>query len=163
MGYDPLLINENQYTTPSIMHELEYETTVSLRFKVAVETGKIILKYPSEKFLKQIVKLASKIGDLLSLSDVDKEVLALALELSERAHSPIIVSDDYSVQNVADQLNIKYVSLTNLGIRYRFHWVLYCSGCHRKFPPTHSQKKCSTCGTTLKRRVDKKTPSRQND
>jgi len=163
MGYDPLLINEHQYTTPSIMRELKYETTVSLRFKVAVETGKIRLEYPSEKYLKKIERLASKIGDLLNLSGVDKEVLALALELRERMHSPIIVSDDYSVQNVADQLNIKYTSLTNLGIRYRFHWILYCSGCHSRFPPTYSQKKCSICGTPLKRRVDKKTPSRQNE
>lgn len=163
MGYDPLLINEDQFTTPSLKRELEHETTVSLRFKIAVETGKIKLKYPSEKSLKIIESLSSRTGDLFSLSEVDKEVLALALELRERNHSLIIVSDDYSVQNVADQLNIKYTSLTNLGIRYRFHWILYCTACHRRFPPTHSQKRCLICGTPLKRRVVNKTPSRHDN
>ena len=160
MGYDPFLINEEQFTTPSLLDELEYETTTSLRFKIAIETGKLNAQYPSQKFLQEIEESSSKIGDFSSLSEVDKEILALALELKGCDYSPIIVSDDYSVQNVADQLGLEYRSLSNFGIRYRFQWTLYCPACHRKLSPTSQRKNCTICGTSLKRRVLRKIPSK---
>lgn len=161
MGYDPLSIKEDQFTIPSLMSELEYKTTTSLRFRVAIETGKIKLQNPSQRFLKRIEETSSKIGDFSSLSEVDKEVLALALELKENDLSPVIVSDDYSIQNVADQLGIQYVSLATFGIRYRFKWILYCPACHRRFSPFPARKVCTICGTQLKRRVLGKKPSRK--
>ena len=162
MGYDPLSIKEDQFTTPSTTSELEYETTTSLRFKIAIETGKIKLQSPSQSFLKRIEESSSKIGDFSTLSEVDKEVLALALELKENNLFPIIVSDDYSIQNVADKLDIQYVSLSTFGIRYQFQWILYCPACHRRFPTT-TKKVCTICGTQLKRRVlSKKKSSKIN-
>jgi len=163
MGYDPLSIKEDQFTTPLTTSELKYETTTSLRFKIAIETGKIKLQSPSKSFLKRIEESSSKIGDFSTLSEVDKEVLALALELKEDNLFPVIVSDDYSIQNVADQLGIQYVSLSTFGIRYQFKWILYCPACHRRSHPTPTKKVCSICGTQLKRRVlSKKKSSKIN-
>jgi len=161
MGYNPLGIKEEQFTTPSLMSELEYETTTSLRFKLAVETGKIKLQNPSQRFLKKIEESSSSVGDFSSLSEVDRDVLALALELKESNLSPVIVSDDYAIQNVADRLGIQYMSLTTFGIRYQFKWILYCPACHRRFAPSPEKKVCPVCGTQLKRRVLGRRPSRK--
>ena len=160
LGYDPLTIKEEQFTTPSLLKELEYETTSSLRFRLAIEAGKIRLQQPSEKFLKEIEESSRRIGDFAKLSEVDREVLALAFELKKEGFSPIIVSDDYSVQNIADKLGIEYASLATFGIRYHFKWALYCPACHRRFPPTYAHRACSICGTTLKRRVLRGMPAR---
>lgn len=156
MGYDPLSIEEEQFTTQSVISELSREDAASLRFKIATETGKVKLRRPAEDFLRKIEETSRRIGDSPSLSEVDREVLALALELKESGFSPVLVSDDYAVQNVADQLSLEYASLSNFGIRYRFQWILYCPGCHRRFPPTSPQKTCTVCGTPLKRKALRK-------
>jgi UPF0271 protein len=161
MGYDPLSVTEEQYTTPGTLGELELENTTSIRFKIALETGKIKLQQPTPSSLKKIEDSSETLGDILTLSEVDKGVLALALELKEGDLSPVIVSDDYSIQNVADQLNIQYLSLANLGIRYQFSWILSCPACHKKYPPTAANRTCLVCGTPLKRRVHGKKPSRR--
>ena len=162
MGYNPLTIKEDQYTTPSTLTELAQETTTSLRFRVAIETNKIHLQLPSSIFLDRIKTLSSHLGDFLKLSEVDKEILALALELKEKKLAPVIVSDDYSIQNVANQMGIQYTSLSTFGIRYQFQWILSCPACHRRFPSYPVINLCPVCGTQLKRRVFRKKPSRKS-
>lgn len=161
MGYNPLSIEEEQFTTQSVMNELSHEDAASLRFNIAIETGKVKLRHPSSQALRKIEETSRRIGDSPSLSEVDREVLALALELKESGFSPVIVSDDYAIQNVADQLSLEYASLSTFGIRYRFQWILYCPACHRRFPPTSPQKTCTVCGTPLKRRVLRKMPAKR--
>lgn len=161
MNYNPLSISEVHYTVPGVLNELVPKTTAWLRFKVAAETGKIKLRTPSPKSLMKIDDLSAKIGDFRYLSVVDKRVLALSLELREEGVHPIIVTDDYSIQNVADQLELEYASLTTFGIRYRFHWILYCPACHRKYPQTWPSETCGVCGTKLRRRVLRKVPAKK--
>lgn len=156
MGYDPLTIKERQFTTPALSEELRVENVAWLRFKTACEIGKLKLLTPSSKTMETVEELARNTGDLERLSEVDKEVLAVAVELKQKRLSPVIVSDDYSIQNLADQLKLEYVSLSTLGIRYRFQWLPYCPACHRKYPPNTSSKTCDVCGTPLKRRPLKK-------
>jgi len=92
------------------------------------------------------------------LSEVDLQVLALALELKSTGLSPFIVTDDYSIQNVANKIGVNFTSLMTYGIRFRFNWILYCPACHRKFPSDCKFKSCEVCGTKLKRKPLKKTP-----
>ena len=68
------------------------------------------------------------------LSETDTSVLALALDLLEEGKNPIVVSDDYAVQNVAEGINIAYQSLATLGIRQKFEWTYYCPACFRRYP-----------------------------
>ncbi|MDQ1279957.1 MAG: endoribonuclease Nob1 [Thermoproteota archaeon] len=156
MGYNPLSIEEEQFAVNAVASELSFEDAASTRFRMAVDVGKVKLRDPSTKSVKKVEEVSKRLGDSLSLSEVDRGVLALALELKESGFTPFIVSDDYAVQNVADQLGIGYSSLSNFGIRYRFQWILVCPACHRRYPPTFSQKECSICGTILKRRVQRK-------
>jgi len=161
MGYNPMSINEKQYTAPLVLEELSPKSSTRLRLNLAMETGKIKLQAPKPGFIRKIRNLSGEVGDLRHLSDADVQILALSLELSESGFNALVVSDDYAVQNVADQLGFEYRSLATFGIRYRFKWVLYCPACKRKYPQEYENKRCEVCGTLLKMKVLKVTPARR--
>lgn len=156
MGYDPLSISGEQFTTSSVIDELRPNTTPHTRLELALETGKVKIHSPSQSVLKEIEEASRRVGDISVLSKADKDVLAVALTLSRDGFSTVLVSDDYAVQNVAESLGLKYASLTTLGIRYRFRWVMYCPACKRRYAPDARTTVCSVCGTRLKRRVLRK-------
>ncbi|MFH0896689.1 MAG: NOB1 family endonuclease [Candidatus Bathyarchaeota archaeon] len=156
MGYDPLSISGEQFTTSSVINELHPNTTPHTRLELALETGKVKIHSPSQSMLEEIEETSRRVGDITALSRADKDVLATALTLSKEGFSTTIVSDDYALQNVAEFLGLKYVSLTTLGIRYRFRWVLYCPACKRRYTPDVHTTVCSVCGTQLKRKVLRK-------
>lgn len=157
MGYNPLLINEEQYTTSTVIKELHPETTPYTRLQLALETRKVKVYTPSTNALQEVEDVSRRIGDSAILSRADKEVVTVALELSRNEFSPIIVSDDYAVQNLAEFFGLKHLSLATFGIRYRFRWILYCPACKRKYSSdTSPSAVCTICGTKLKRKVLKK-------
>lgn len=156
MGYDPLSISGEHFTTSSVIDELRPDTTPHTRLELALETGKIKIHSPSPTVLEEVDEASRRVGDIKSLSNADKDVLAVALTLSREGFSTVLVSDDYAVQNVAESLGLKYASLTTFGIRYRFRWVLYCPACKRRYSPDAHTKVCSVCGTQLRRRVLRK-------
>jgi UPF0271 protein len=160
-GFDPFSVNEEQYTAPMVGQEIMGDSMPWLRFKIAVESRKLKVKSPQKTFLSQIKKSANTIGDAFFLSETDFQILALALQLKAQGYSPLIVTDDYSIQNVADQLNLEFASLATLGIRFRLQWIRYCPACHRRYPADYKSRKCEICGTELKRKPLKKKLLRQ--
>jgi UPF0271 protein len=155
-GFEPLSIKNLQYSVPAVRNELIPNTLPRIRFEAAVEEGKLRIKAPTEEIIRKIRIYSKKSGDLRFLSEADKQVLALALELRNQGHRLRIVTDDYSIQNVANQIRIKFASLTTLGIRYAFHWMLYCPACHYKYPADHRAKRCRICESELKRKPIRK-------
>ena len=84
--------------------------------------------------------------------ETDVELLALALELKSKGYRPQVVSDDYSIQNVATQAGIEFLALATFGIKRLLEWIRYCPACHREYPANNSSKECLVCGTALKRK-----------
>jgi UPF0271 protein len=123
-----------------------------VRFKTAVENGKLKVKAPSEEHWNQVKASANSVGDTFFLSETDLQVLALALELKTEGYTPQIVTDDYSIQNVATQVGIEFVSLATFGISRLLEWVRYCPACHKEYPVDYNSMECAVCGTTLKRK-----------
>jgi endoribonuclease Nob1 len=156
-GFDPLTVPEKQYTVPEVKNELIAGSMTWMRFNAAVESGKLVIKNPKSSAFQEIKEASKKVGDMRYLSEADLQVLALALELKGSGYSPVIVTDDYSIQNVANKIGVEFTSLMTLGIKYRFKWILYCPGCYRKYPPDYKSKVCEVCGTELKRKPKKKT------
>lgn len=151
-GFDPLSIEGEHYTVPKVKDEIAENSMSDIRFKIAVENGKLRVRIPNEISLSKIKASATVVGDTFFLSETDLQVLALALELKTEGYTPLIVTDDYSIQNVANQVGIEFVSLATYGIRRRLHWIRYCPACHRKYPADSKQKTCEVCGTPLKRK-----------
>jgi len=156
-GFDPLSIADEVYSVPSVERELASNSLPWTRFKTAIESGKLRVKTPSRTFLERVKASSKTVGDSLALSEVDFQVLALALELKSTRRSPLIVTDDYSIQNVADQVSVEFASLMTFGIRFRHHWIMYCPACYRKYPPDYKEGNCEVCGTKLKRKPLRKT------
>lgn len=151
-GFDPFSISEEQFTVPMVKDEIAGNSMSGMRFKTAVENGKVRVKMPDPTFFRKVRTFASVVGDAFFLSETDMQVLALALELKTCGYSPLIATDDYSIQNVANQMRIEFTSLATFGIRTRFQWVRYCPACHRKYPANYRSVGCKVCGTKLKRK-----------
>ena len=154
-GLDPFSLNEEQVTVPNVEEEIRTNSITWVRFKAAVENGKLVIKQPSEEALKRIEACATTVGDTFFLSETDKQLLALALELKGSACTTKIITDDYSIQNVATRLGIEFTSLATLGIRRVLEWIRYCPACHREYPANYSSTECTVCGTELKRKPRK--------
>lgn len=151
-GFEPLGIRNLQYSVPEVEQELADYSMSQTRFRAAVDAGRLIIRKPQTKYVEKVRASSKELGDWRFLSEADKQVLALAVELKETGCPPKIITDDYSIQNVASQLGIEFASLATFGIRYRFHWVLYCPACHLKHRADYQPKFCRICGSTLKRK-----------
>jgi UPF0271 protein len=151
-GFDPFSVSEDQVTVPKVEEEIRANSMSWVRFKTAVENGKLKVKAPSEESWNKAKAYASRVGDSFFLSEADLQLLALALELKVEGCTPQIVTDDYSIQNVATQIGIDFVSLATFGIRRLLEWVRYCPACHREYPANYKSTQCEVCGTDLKRK-----------
>lgn len=157
-GYDPLSVNHSQVTVPLVMDELRLDTTTWLRITAAEECGRLRIIEPEASFMDKVRQHSTEMGDIRTLSRADRQVLALALQLKEGGDNVVIISDDYSIQNMAERLGIEFQPLTTFGIKYRFQWLLYCPACRRRFPQNYPFETCASCGTPLRRKVLKRIP-----
>jgi UPF0271 protein len=151
-GFDPFSTAEEQYTAPKVGKEVNQRSMSWLRFKTAIESGRVKIRRPGRAFVEKTIGIASSIGDSFFLSETDLEVLALALELKTDGYTPLIATDDYSIQNVASEMNIEFAALSTFGIRHRLQWMRYCPACHKKYPADYKSLACQVCGTRLKRK-----------
>lgn len=154
-GFDPFSVSEDQVTVPKVEEEIRGNSMTWVRFRTAVENNRLKVKAPSEEYRNRAKTSASKVGDSFFLSETDLQILALALELRAEGCASQIVTDDYSIQNVATQIGIDFVSLATLGIRRLLEWIRYCPACYREYPADHNSTKCAVCGTALKRKPRK--------
>jgi endoribonuclease Nob1 len=150
MGFNPTRPGE-VYTVPAVEDELLRGTMTQLRFHVNKEKGKVILRFPTPRALESVEAVSARAGEKGHVSQADREVVALALDLKQDGQDPVIVSDDYAVQNMAEHLHLNYGSLANFGIAHKFDWIMYCPACHRR--SRGPEKTCRICGTELKRKV----------
>jgi len=108
-----------------------------------LEAGVVEIASPCEESLKKAGKAAILTGDSERLSVADISVIALAIELKGT-----IITDDYSVQNVARVLKIEYLPLKERGIKGLWEWRYRCTGCGRFFEEAYDT--CPVCGSPLK-------------
>ncbi|HMK95363.1 MAG TPA: hypothetical protein VK536_08195 [Candidatus Limnocylindrales bacterium] len=151
-GFDPFFLPEEQETVPKVEEEIRRNSIINTRFRAAIENGKLKVKAPRPESLNGVKVLASKLGDSHLLSEADTQLLALALELMAEGYRPQIVTDDYSIQNVATQMGIEFLALATFGIKRLLEWRRYCPACHRDYAANFSSNVCVVCGTRLKRK-----------
>jgi UPF0271 protein len=102
---------------------------------------------PSDNSIKEIKKIAKETGDLEKLSKTDIKILALAKE-----NNCTIISDDRCIQNVAERLEIQYVSVFNQKITSLITWKKYCRSCKKFYD---GKDICPVCGSKLVRTPSK--------
>jgi UPF0271 protein len=128
------------YTTPGVIAEIR-KGPVARSLELAVEISLTVTE-PGDDAKAKILETARKTGDDGRLSQTDLEILALAWELNAT-----IVSDDYSVQNVAAVLGMKTESQTE-GIRKKINWTYSSRGCGKYYE--EKQPDCPICGSEVR-------------
>ena len=104
------------------------------------------------KWLKEAKECAAQSGDLPRLSDVDLDVLALALGLNLP-----LVTDDYRLQNTMNAAGKQSATVGTKGAKQVWKWELRCTGCRISIdvPENVSRSKkgdvgdCDRCGSPL--------------
>ncbi len=156
-GLDPFTIHEERVIPPKVEDEVLRKNLMTLRFRTAVESGTIKVVAPEQQKLDEVKACATSLGDSFFLSETDMQVLALALQIRALGKMPIIVTDDYSIQNVATRLGVGFIALTTLGIKRVLNWVRYCPACRRIYSANFKATECPVCGTLLKRKPQRQT------
>ena len=150
-GFEPK--GQYNFTVSEITDEVK-----DLRSKIlldqAIEDEKIIIKEPKEEFIDELNGIISKSGDDLRLSQADKKLLALALDLKEENENIKVLTDDYSMQNVLKIIDIPFDSIITEGIKGIYNWVKTCEGCKKEFDADYPFDDCEICGSKVfKRRI----------
>jgi len=161
-GIDFNLINGLIYTLPEVIDEInvkkyhEKNRNILNRIYAAIDSKKLMLRSPIDKFF-QIIEDNSKIsGDFKALSEVDKGLLALTLELKQNSNNDVVMyTNDYSMENLCSKLNIPFSPLIKQGIKSEIIWEVYCPFCNDVFKSEDLNNPCERCGSKLKRRPKK--------
>ena len=163
IGFNPLSAGVTSYSVPAVGGELQPDCIASVRYNTSRESGRLIIRMPSNSSHKTVLGKSSELGEEYELSEADVQILALALDLKREGKKPVVVSDDYSIQNVAEHLKLEYSSLATFGISYGFNWIHYCPACFRKYMQGYSHSTCEVCGTELERKVLRRLPVRKKN
>lgn len=137
--YEP---NGPAATIPDVREELEDAS--QYRYDAREGQGMHIV-VPDADAITEVEHAARTTGDLDELSPVDVRVLAAAVELDGT-----LVTDDYAMQNVADELGLDVDAVAKAGISERRDWVFQCQGCGRTFDT--KKERCPICGSGLTRK-----------
>jgi UPF0271 protein len=161
-GFDSNDRETKLYTTPLVLDEIRDEMA-QIRALNWSQTGKLSIQMPEEQALKYVYTRAQSMGEARTLSETDHSVLSLTYQLSVQGNDVTLVSDDYSVQNMADELELKYAGMNTRGIKRRFQWIHYCPGCRKQYDKPQQDNTCPICGTELKRKPGKKSTRRSGE
>ena len=112
--------------------KLEYLKEVCLR-----------VQEPSRAAVEAVKAKCRETGDDARLSEADIHVLALARETGST-----ILTDDYSIQNIARSQGIPYRPVSQKGIDAVFVWKYRCKGCKKIFDA--AVKECPICGSEVR-------------
>lgn len=161
-GIDFNLFEGVIYTTPSIIEEvkdrryIEKNRNILNKINAAIETNKLKIKFPENKYIEKVKNISKKTGDFKALSDADKELIALTIELIEKSNKKVkMYSNDYSIENVCSELKIHFSPLYKDGIESKITWEVYCPHCKNIHKAEDLNKICEICGSKLRRRPKK--------
>ena len=135
-----------------------HDELAKLRYEGARSSGVLRERTPSPESLRRVEQASKGIGESHILSLTDKQILALALDLKTEGKETMIVTEDYSIQNMSQKLEITFQARGTRGIRKEIHWIIYCPGCKKLliersgYTVLQNQLKngnCPTCGKEI--------------
>ncbi len=132
----------DMYIPPSVFDEIKKGGRWYNKLQRMLSAGLGIVTPPGP-YMVEVKQKAKRTGDYLRLSPTDMEVLALALFLKAD-----IITDDYSIQNLARALEIGYSGLAEEGIKKEFKWGYRCEKCYRYYKDPGEE--CFVCGGKIK-------------
>ena len=131
---------ENMITIPEVIEEIKDENS-----KFYLSLLNLRVEDVEDKYVKKAVEGAKKTGDIHKLSNTDIKLVAKAIEISEKKgkNNVILLTDDYSIQNLAMYFGIRFENVVQKTISKAFKWIKVCRGCGRKI----DDDVCPICGS----------------
>jgi endoribonuclease Nob1 len=133
-------VSGNIYTVPEVTRELK-SSEAAVALQESLKDG-LKIESPLKTDVEIVTEKAKSTGDYFRLSQADIDLLAKALELSGT-----LVTDDYSIQNVAARLGIETQPIQQVRIKRVLKWRRRCVGCGRLY---ESEAICPVCGSDVK-------------
>ena len=140
----PFSSQEHSFTTPLVFEEIKHIKKSHDAVQTLIDLGRLKIVQPEQKNIDFILEKAKNTGDLLNLSKEDVSVLALCIQLNGE-----LVTDDYTVSNVAKHLNLKVIPIMTKGISKIFDSAYFCPACNKIFEKI---SECPICGSKLKKK-----------
>lgn len=109
----------------------------------------LVVEAVDSKSLQKARERARQAGSLGRLSPADLDLVAAALGAPGPA---VVVTDDYTIQDLADRVGLRWQAIHTPGIRARLDWTARCTGCGRSFPPDGAGAACPVCGAEVRRK-----------
>ena len=148
----PFSSQEKSFTTPLVFEEIKHIKQSHGAVQTLIDLGRLNIIEPEKKFTDIVLEKASKTGDLPNLSKEDVSVLALCIQIDGE-----LITDDYTVSNVAKHLSLKVIPIMTKGISKVLDSVYFCPACNKVLKKTSS---CPICGSKLKKKsAERKSPS----
>ena len=159
LGLDFNLIKGVIYTTAGVINEIDVDRyaeknrNIMNRIQAGLDSKKLVLQTPSQKYIKEVEFKSKVTGDFKVLSRVDKELIALALELRNTHKQEVILyTNDYSMENLCLEIDLHFSPIHKDGIKSKMIWEVYCPFCQEIRDVKDLNRTCERCGQKLKRR-----------
>jgi len=144
-GKNLIFPNADLYTTPGVQQEFSPGGKDYRRFQLLTEIG-MHIQSPSSEYIHHTQKIIEQQGEQHRLSPTDIELIALAYELHKTSQKKVqLLTDDYSIQNIAKTMNIPYLPINQKGITKKFKWATRCPACGKTYQA--SIEICQICGS----------------
>ncbi|HJU13791.1 MAG TPA: nucleotide-binding protein [Candidatus Nitrosotalea sp.] len=140
----PFSSQEVSYTTPQVFEEVRHIKKSQGAVSVLLDTGRLKIVEPEEKFTRVAISKAQETGDYQTLTGEDVSVIALCLQIGGE-----LVTDDFAVSNVAKHLGLTVFPVMTGGAKM-MEWVYYCAGCGTT---SSKESACPVCGSSLRRKA----------
>jgi UPF0271 protein len=135
-----VLVSGEMYTVPEVTRELR-SSEAAVILQEFLKRG-LKIEPPLKTDVASVTEKAKSTGDYLRLSKADIDLLAKALEVNGT-----LVTDDYSIQNVAERLGIETHPVQQPPIKRVLKWRRICVGCGRLYD---LEAVCPVCGSDVK-------------
>ncbi len=140
----PFLENKPCVTVFEVAEEMR-SGKASIEFDKMQRLGLAIIE-PGEASIKRVEDIVKGTND--KLSKTDRRVVALAIHFKEKDKNPVVVSDDYAVQNLCKHMKIETLPISKKGIKHKFTWHKRCMACKKIVETTEDT--CPVCGSPVK-------------
>ena len=140
----PFSSQEQSFTTPLVFEEIKHIKKSHDAVQTLIDLDRLKIVEPEQKNTSFVVEKAKQTGDLPDLSKEDVSILALCVQLNGE-----LVTDDYTVSNVAKHLNLKVIPIMTKGISKVLDSIYFCPACNKVFEKISD---CPICGSKLKKR-----------
>ncbi len=135
-------MTQEMYVPPKVLDEIQKGGRWFKKLQRLRAAGLKVVDPPGP-VIEEVAAGAKRTGDSIRLSDTDIQVIALAMHMEGT-----ILTDDYSIQNLAKVLGIKYHGVAKKEITEEYTWSYRCKKCGRYYK--EPKEECDVCGGKIK-------------